>query len=182
MTKQDKIDKALMRAKAQLGKYVQLCSTSGCKYNLIQSGSIACRTPNPAAEADDIKNGDAEDGHPLWNFYCMRFVRTAYGVPSEYPKAENMYRALKQKGAINTDNGIPAGALVFWHWTSFGHIGIYTGDGKVVHTGVNPQLKRKGIRESPLQEITEVMDEYNKIGGQIPSYLGWAHPPENWLA
>lgn len=73
------------------------------------------------------------------------------------------------------------GALVFWHWADYGHIGICTGDGKVIHTGVNPKLKRKGIRESPLEEITEVMNEYNKVGGRIPSYLGWAHPPETWL-
>ena len=181
MLKENKVELALAWAKNQIGKYVQPCRTIGCKYNPNQAGNIACKTPIPAPDKDDVKKNNIEDGHSLWNFYCMRFVRTSYGVQSEYPKAEDMYQALKQKGLISTDINIPVGALIFWHWSSFGHIGIYTGNGKVIHTGVNPKLNKKGIRESALGEITEVLNGYNIAEGQKTSYLGWAYPPENWL-
>lgn len=181
MSKENKIASTLAWAKAQLGKYVQPCNTAGCKYNLSQSGEMACKTPSPSADADDIKKGDAEDGHPFWNFYCMRFVRTSYGAPAEYPKAKDMHDALKGKGLISIDSNIPIGALVFWYWSTFGHIGIYTGDGKVIHTGVNPDLKRRGIRESSLSDVTDVLDGYNHYQKPQTSYLGWALAPDNWL-
>ena len=181
MSKENKIELALTWAKAQLGKYVQPCRTIGCKYNPNQVGDVACKTPNPAPDADDVKKDNAEDNHPFWNFYCMRFVRTAYGAPPDYPKAEDMYQTLKQKGLIKTDTNIPVGALIFWHWSIFGHVGIHGGNGKVIHTGVNPKLKKKGIRESQLEEITEVLNGYNIAEGRKTSYLGWAYPPESWL-
>lgn len=181
MLKENKIDLALIWAKAQLGKYVQPCSTVGCKYNSKQPGDMACKTPNPLPDAEDIKKNNTEDGHPFWNFYCMRFVRTAYGAPPEYPKAKDMYQTFKQKELINTDINIPIGTLVFWYWSNYGHIGIYTGNGKVIHTGVNPKLKKKGIRESLLEEVTEVLNGYNIAEGLKISYLGWSHPPETWL-
>ncbi len=183
MSKESKIAAALAWAKAQSGKYVQPCHTTGCKYNLNQTGgNAACKTPNPAPDADDIKKDNTEEGHSLWNFYCMRFVRTAYGAPSEYPKAEDMYQSLKKAGAITVDRNPPAGAIVFWHWSVYGHIGICVGEGKVIHTGVNPSLKKKGIRESLLTEITEVLDTYNHYQKPQTSYLGWAYPPESWLS
>ncbi len=174
-------DQALTWAKSQIGKYVQPCRTLGCKYNLDQSRSVACSTPQPAPDADDMKKGNQEDGHPLWNFYCMRFVRTAYSAPGEYPKAEDMFQALKQKGAISTNMDIPVGALVFWHWSTFGHVGIYSGNGNVIHTGVNPALKKKGIRESPIGDITDILNGYNHFEGIETSYVGWASAPNNWL-
>ncbi len=176
------VEKALNWAKKQSGKYVQPCKTAGCKYNQDHIGDMACTTPNPIPEADDVKRGDVEDGHSFWNFYCMRFVRSCYGASAEFPKAENMYQILKQKNLIKVDADIPLGALVFWHWSTFGHIGIYTGNGKVIHTGVNPALKKKGIRESVIKDVTEVLNVYNKAEKISNSYNGWANPPVNWLA
>ena len=167
-------------AKAQLGKHIQPCGTNGCKYNANLTENTSCSTPRPSPDKEDLRKGNLEDGHPLWNFYCMRFARTAYGAPAEYEKAENMYQALKRRGMINTSQDIPVGALIFWNWSTYGHIGIYSGNGRVIHTGVNPKLKQKGIRESPLTDITEVLDGYNRLG-KGTSYLGWAHAPENWL-
>ena len=181
MTKEDKINQALTWAKAQLGKYIQICRTKGCKYNPDHIGDTACKTPNPPPDNDDVKRGNLEEGHPFWNFYCMRFARTAYSAPAEYPKAENMYQGLKTSGVINTNTDIPPGALVFWHWDIYGHIGICTRNNQIIHTGVNPKLKQKGIRESSLSDITEVLDGYNHSKTQEKSYLGWAYPPESWL-
>lgn len=177
-----KVQKALEWAKNQIGKHIQPCGTPGCKYNYNQPGETICGTPNPRADDEDVKKENHEKYHPFWNFYCMRFARTAYAAPANYAKAEDMYQSLSRAGAINTSNDIPQGALVFWHWSTYGHIGIYTGDGKVIHTGVNPSKKKDGIRESPLTDITEVLNGYNQyeIGGTRTSYLGWAYPPENW--
>ena len=176
-----KSEKALEWARAQMGRYLQTCNTPGCKYNYEQPGTIVCSTPNPRADDDDIKKENNEEYHPFWNFYCMRFVRSTYKAPAEYAKAEDMYQALSKAGVIKTDPNIPPGAFVFWFWSTYGHIGIYSGDGKVIHTGVNPVTKKKGIRESLLTEVTEVLDGYNHYQSPRTSYLGWANPPENWL-
>lgn len=173
-------DQAVSWAKAQLGKYIQPCATAGCKYNLNNSGTEACSSPSASPDSDDLTKGNAEDGHALWNFYCMRFVRSAYGAPGQYPKAEDMYQDLKRQNLINIDLSPAEGALVFWHWSIYGHIGIFS-NGKVIHTGVNPQLVRKGIRESLLTDVTEVMNTYVKKEGLDNSYLGWSLPPEPWL-
>ncbi|MFA6000461.1 MAG: NlpC/P60 family protein [Candidatus Paceibacterota bacterium] len=175
-----KNQKALAWAKAQIGRYVQTCRTPGCKYNYDKSGAMSCSTPNPRADADDIQKENQENYHPFWNFYCMRFVRSTYNGPAEYAKAEDMYQALSKAGKINTDHNIPEGALVFWYWSTYGHIGIYSGNGKVIHTGVNPATKKNGIRESLVADVTEVLDGYNHYQAPRTSYLGWADPPENW--
>lgn len=175
-----KSQKALDWARAQIGRYVQICNTPGCKYNYDQPGTSVCATPNPRADDDDIKKENNEEYHPFWNFYCMRFVRSSYKAPAEYAKAEDMYQALSKAGAIKTDDNIPVGALVFWYWSTYGHIGVYSGNGKVIHTGVNPVTKKNGIRESLITEVTEVLDGYNHYQGPRTSYLGWANPPESW--
>src|SRR3989344_103402 len=143
---------ALIWARAQMNKSVQVCKTPECKYNYAQAGIAPCSTPNPRADADDVKKENHENYHPFWNFYCMRFVRSAYGASSEYAKAHDMYEALSRTDRIHTDGDIPLGALIFWFWAEYGHIGIYSGDGKVIHTGVNPTTKKNGIRESPIKD------------------------------
>jgi cell wall-associated NlpC family hydrolase len=142
---------------------------------------MACRTPNPSADSDDVEKENEENYHPFWNFYCMRFVRTAFKAPPVYPKAIDMYQALEKAGMIIKDTSPAVGAIVFWHWSAYGHVGIYSGDGKVIHTGVNPSLKKNGVRESPLSDITEVLDRYNHYQKPQTSYLGWAYAPESWL-
>ncbi len=176
-----KPQKALEWARGQIGHAVQPCKTPGCKYNYDQSGATPCSTPNPRADDDDIKKEHHADYHPFWNFYCMRFVRSTYGGPAEYAKAEDMYQALSKAGKISTSADIPSGALVFWFWSTYGHVGIYSDSGKVIHTGVNPTTKKDGIRESSLIDVTEVLDGYNHYQNPRTSYLGWANPPENWL-
>jgi len=173
---------ALKWARTQVGKSVQPCQTKGCKYNETNPGTAACATPNPAPDTDDKAKGRVENGHPLWHFYCMRFVRMAYDASAQYPSAKSMYDALKQKGEIKTGKEIPSGALVFWQWAEYGHVGIYTNSpsGQVIHTGVNPNLIKNGVRTSSLSDITEVLDGYNKQPKSGKSYLGWACPPKDW--
>jgi len=166
--KPTKTQQALTWVKNQTGERIQHCNTDNCKYNSNKAGSVTCSNPDPEAEAGDIVKGKHEARHPLWIFYCMRFVRTAYGMPAEYPKAIDMYKALKQSNLVKTDTNIPEGAIVFWYWDKYGHIGIYVGNNNVIHTGLN--RGEIGIRESPLQDITDKL-----------KYLGWAYPPDHWL-
>ena len=66
-----------------------------------------------------------------------------------------------------------------FRWDKYGHVGIYSEGNKIIHTGLN--RKELGVRKSPLQDITDVLDSYNKDKNQQTSYLGWAYPPKHWL-
>lgn len=171
--------KALLWARNQMSSYIQPCDTKGCKRNQNDMGNISCKTPTYPADDQDKKKNNHEDGHAIWHFYCMRFVRMAYGAPGGYPSAKNMHDVLNKIGKISKEDIIPTGSLVFWYWSTYGHVGIYSDEGKVIHTGVN--RKRVGVRESLLEDITDVMNSYNKNKTRETTYLGWAYPPGHWL-
>lgn len=157
-------------AKVQLGREVQPCGTNDCVHSPAHPGEKACATPDPKPEEGaDI----SADGHLRWYGYCARFVRMAYNQKAKYSSASELYEAVKD--SVGTSSDIPVGALVFWKWKTDGHVGIYVGDGSVIHTGANARTKEKGIRSSPLTDITEVLGK--------GSYLGWVDPttePLNW--
>ncbi len=178
----EKIKEAAVFAKSEIGKYVQPCDTEGCKYNRKNNGNSACNNPTFKPDNEDLEAGNFEGSHAIWNFYCMRFVRTAFGAPANYKKAEDMYQALKKDNLVKNDKNVPVGAIVFWHWSKYGHIGICSAENKVIHTGVNPALKKKGIRESLINDVTEVLNTYVAKEGVRNSYLGWAYPPDTWLS
>jgi len=163
-----KIQDAIIKAREQLKRRFQPCKSKICKHNMSGSGSMPCNNPNPRADNDDKKMGNEENDHPYWSYYCLKFVRTSYNMPIEFGRAILMFQDLEKKRLINLSNEIPVGALVFWHWKNFGHIGIHTGNSSVIHTGINRM--EFGVREEPLQEITSRL-----------KYLGWAHPPKHWL-
>ncbi len=173
-------------SRTQLRKDAQPCGTQGCKYNSKAPGAHACNTPDPRPDAEDIQADRVkDDGHLYWYFYCARFVRMAYGQPARYASADAIRNALGK--AVKDTEEIPAGALVIWTWKGQGHVGIYVGDGMVIHTGVNPNLRKAGVRESPLSDITELLDGYNGYapGAGQSSYAGWFDPTEaplGWLA
>lgn len=163
---------ALTWAISRKGKVLQPCETQGCLYNYDppqQKGESACKTPTPKADPDDEKRGNHKDLHPNWFLYCARFAQHAFGVVGA-GDAIVMYRALAQEGVISQSNDIPRGALVFWDYTQWGHVGLCLGNGKIIHTGVNSNLIAEGIKEDLISEIT------NKL-----FYLGWAYPTKDWL-
>src|SRR3989338_1530045 len=45
-----KSQKALEWAQAQINRYVQQCTTLGCKFNYDQPGATSCKTANPRAD------------------------------------------------------------------------------------------------------------------------------------
>jgi len=79
----------------------------------------------------------------------------------------------KQGKFYSSDNcyNPPRGALIFFSctrdYTDYGHIGIYLGNGKVVHA------YGKTVKIKKLPEIEQLR--------YIDSYIGWAYPPMNWL-
>lgn len=152
------------------GKVFQPCETPGCLYNYDpkQKGKEACKNPTREADRDDIKRGNHKDRHPYWFFYCGRFAQHAYDLRGK-DSARVMYNELKRKGVVNNNSNVPVGAFIFWDLSKHGHVGICSGNEKVIHTGLKETLREEGVREDPISEISE------------KKYLGWAYPPEDWL-
>ena len=161
---------ALKWARNRLGDSVQSCNSSGCLYNPDpnQRGETPC--PTPIRDEEEIKKGNHKDFHSLWFYWCARFVQNAFGIRQQRQgSAIGIYHKLKQQGLVKKSNNVPEGALVFWDLTKYGHVGICSGNGNVIHTGTKERLKGEGIREDLISEIS------NK------TYLGWAHVPTDWL-
>jgi len=167
----EKVQDALKIAKGQLEQSVQPCGVPQCKYNQQDTGTVACTKPTFPVEESEKAKGRHADNHAIWLFYCMRFVRTCYGAPPS-GDAQRVYDNFVQKGIIKKDENIPIGAIVFWRWTTYGHVGICSSENQIIHTGLNS--KEIGAREEPISYVSEKLGKDN--------YLGWAYPPESWLA
>jgi hypothetical protein len=63
--------------------------------------------------------------------FCLRYVRTAYGVAAKFPSATDAWRNAQQKHPVTRGILVPRGAPVLWTGGSrgFGHIAIATGNG-----------------------------------------------------
>ncbi len=164
------IKNALASAEKQLGMVAQPCETKACKYNQNNPGKDACATPTSPAEASEKVEGRHIDYHAVWLFYCMQFVRTCYGAPPA-GNAIEVYNTFNRNDVIRKDHDMPLGAIVFWHWTTYGHVGIHLGGNQIIHTGLNSM--EKGVRVDPLGQISQILGRNN--------YLGWANPPEFWI-
>lgn len=159
---------ALEWARDRMGDFVQPCDTSGCLYNPNQRGGEACQTPE--RDEKEIKKGNHKDFHCIWLFWCARFVQNAFGIQQQRENsAIDIYHKLRRQGLVNESNDVPEGALVFWDLTKYGHVGICSGNGNIIHTGTKKHLKEEGIREDPISQISK------------KRYLGWAHVPTDWL-
>lgn len=110
-----------------------------------------------------IKTGETSDG--MWSGWCELFVERAYGTRGQYARAIYDYNAQRAAGRIHTDTNPPAGALVFYTWDSYGHVGISIGGGQVISTqGLNTPL--------PVRQ-------HSVTGVGLP-YLGWSYAPTGW--
>lgn len=157
-------------ARNRKGRVFQPCETLKCSYNYDpkQKGKEACKTPT-WIDGYDVEHDNHKDFHSYWFFNCARFVQHAYGVRGK-GNAIVMYRKLKKMGLVNENNDVPEGALVFWDYDTWGHVGICSGNGKVIHTGHKKSSREKGVSEDPISEISK----------RLP-YLGWAHVPTDWF-
>lgn len=110
--------------------------------------------------------GQTHSGSRQWSGWCELFVENAYGTSGRYGSAATNYTARKNVGQINTDTNPPAGALVFYSWGSYGHVGISIGGGQVVST------QGDGSKALPVRQ-------HGVTGMGLP-YLGWAWPEASW--
>ena len=120
-------------------------------------------------------------GSDHWNELCLRFVANAYmqqgSPPIQVPEGE-WKTALESAHALKRYNQesegwrkATKGALLFFDKTEnnpAGHVGIYLGDGRIIHSYGK-------VRIDDVEQV-EKLDQGELIG----SYLGWAYPPEKW--
>ena len=129
-----------------------------------------------------IKWAEGQDQNSLrWNDLCLKFVSEAYGTgESINPKTTGWQwpnDAIAKLGdsfyQANECCNPPRGSLIFFSVTGeneiYGHIGIYLGNGKVVHAYGTPRVDNLAGGDG--------VEQLSTIG----SYLGWAYPPEDWL-
>jgi cell wall-associated NlpC family hydrolase len=115
----------------------------------------------------------------LWSGWCLRFVANAYGAPFAGRKsAHTMFTELSAAGRVSRTSPIPRGALVFWEWHGavdgvarrWDHVGIYVGNGRIVHTSY------AGVRNDPLDYLDHLLS--CQLGRA--ARLGWALAPPDW--
>jgi len=76
-------------------------------------------------------------GSTIYEGWCEKAARTAWGCSPKYPSAIAHW---KRSGPKHTTGTPPKGAFVFWHISSFGHIGIADDNGGFYATGVNGRI------------------------------------------
>lgn len=104
-----------------------------------------------------------------WSGWCLAFAGDAWavggGAPSDalsYPTAIGAWNAFAAKGQVDRTHRPPRGAMVFFNWTTSGHVAISLGNWRVISTqGNEPQ--------------TLPIYDFN-FGPDTPGYLGWAMP------
>lgn len=70
-----------------------------------------------------------------WRQLCLKFVRTAYGLPAVYPDAGTAWDRAEHKHETTDAASIPAGVPVFWRTPSrFDHVAFSTGGGWCLST------------------------------------------------
>lgn len=67
---------------------------------------------------------------------CLKHAREAYGVAARYAYARQAWQATKHRHPQTTLAGVPVGALLWMDssWSKYGHVAIYTGNGKMATT------------------------------------------------
>jgi len=120
---------------------------------------VAATTVAPQSRADDaIAWFAARNGSTAYQGYCEKAVENSYGRTGVYASAiANWNDAVRRGAAHRGDLNPPKGALVFWNISSYGHVGLATGDGKFWATSVSGAI---GKRSLPY----------------FSNYLGWAQP------
>ncbi len=101
----------------------------------------------------------------MWSGWCETAVEVAYNTRGRYPSAIANYSAQAAAGRIHTDGNPPAGALVFYNLSSFGHVGISIGGGQAIST----------------QGLGDVALPVRQHGvTALGAYLGWSYAPDSW--
>ena len=159
----------------------------------ILPGFVPSSPPNYFVSNQDkieeaISWANNEIGNDEWTNLCLKFVSLAYGLGANVNAKTTGWDwpndAINKLGtkfySIDNCGNPPRGALIFFSgqgkhpktkidYKKYGHIGIYLGDGVLIHAYGTVKIQNiigaKGIEG----------EKY------IDSYIGWAYPPEAWL-
>ena len=129
---------------------------------------------------------EGKEGNEDWKNLCLRFVSQAYGLGENTNSKTTKWKfpndAISKLGhkfySAESSWNPPRGALIFFsgqgskdgvNYEKCGHIGIYLGNGKVVHAYGTVRIQNlTGSRG---------VEKLSYIG----FYIGWAYPPAEWL-
>ncbi len=148
------------------GAYVSDWWVQGTPTGVFDSRLPQCGAPSMSTrEAHAVSWAESQVGSTAWEWWCDRFVATAYGMThSGYGSALAHWSNLGSRGLTHPgDWSAPAGALVFWSNGSFGHVAIAVGDGSVVSPNYT------GVQRMNIRAVN---------GGNY--YLGWSLANPEW--
>jgi len=124
--------------------------------------------------------GEARDGSRDWwdaanrQGYCLRFVANAF--MQKYVEGQSVWNSPVEAAAeVSLFNqeaegwlNAPRGAVILFDkegTNNYGHVGIYQGDGKILHS-------HGTVQSTTVEDAIAYPD--------VGSYLGWIYPPEAW--
>lgn len=118
-----------------------------------------------ASPADGIQYSGWAPG-PLyeWSGDCAKFGHRAWsvaGISVPRGNAIDIYKVYRSRGQVHTVGTPPAGALVFWNVTSYGHVAVSVGGNQVIGT------RGMDFARLPIQQYSIAA---------ISGYLGWVMP------
>lgn len=92
-------------------------------------GGPAPGAPRTPAEALATARRFAADSVYVGVGYCLKTVRTFYGVPALYPDAETAWEEAEQQHPTSDPKAIPRGVPVWWTNGRYGHVALSAGGG-----------------------------------------------------
>ena len=113
-----------------------------------------------------IKKARSMKGSHAYDNYCQRFVRICYEAAGIYGNAGSAREACRKWKVSNSKSDIPVGAAVYFSNSNDGHVGIYVGNGKMIHAWGS-----KGVIESKIS-ICRNYEGWGWQGGKKPSGAG----------
>ena len=116
-----------------------------------------------------IEYGKSLLGSHAYDNYCQRFVKICYEKAGIYGSAGSATEACAKWACSSDKTNIPKGAAVYFVGTNqWGHVGIYLGDGNVLHAA-------NGIRIQSLSHCDSkyIFRGWGFQGGVVPSGSGY---------
>jgi len=138
-----------------------------------------------------IKWAKSQEGKMDWSGYCLKFVAQAFGQKSSgwASPVDAIGKLGNRFYPVEKCQNPPRGALIFfsakgkWCGASYGcidspdygHIGIYLGNGEVIHAYGRVRIQTL----TAVEQLATTDSKGNK--SWIDSYIGWAYPSRGWF-